>query len=84
MHMRYKLLCENIGIKFPKQRSKNFYSGVFYKPHTKISIGKKIIIRSIKPNFRTISINTKKYLRLNKKFNLNFYFKHSFSKIFND
>ncbi len=68
----YKLLCENIGIKFPKQRSKNFHSGVFYKPQTKISIGKKIIIKSIKPNFRNISINTKKYLQLNKKFNLNF------------
>ena len=44
----YKLLCENIGIKFPKQRSKNFHSGVFYKPQTKISIGKKITIKSIK------------------------------------
>ena len=79
----YKLLCENIGIKFPKQRSKNFYSGVFYKPQTKISIGKKIIINSIKPNFRNISINTKKYLQLNKKFNLNLSLKQ-YSKIFND
>ena len=79
----YKLLCENIGIKFPKQRSKNFYSGVFYKPQTKISIGKKIIIKSIKPNFRNISINTKKYLQLNKKFNLNLSLQQ-YSKIFND
>ena len=79
----YKLLCENIGIKFPKQRSKNFYSGVFYKPQTKISIGKKIIIKSIKPNFRNISTNTKKYLQLNKKFNLNLSLKQ-YSKIFND
>ena len=79
----YKLLCENIGIKFPKQRSKNFHSGVFYKPQTKISIGKKIIIKSIKPNFRNISINTKKYLHLNKKFNLNLSLKQ-YSKIFND
>ena len=79
----YKLLCENIGIKFPKQRSKNFHSGVFYKPQTKISIGKKIIIKSIKPNFRNISINTKKYLQLNKKFNLNLSLKQ-YSKIFND
>ena len=63
----YKLLCENIGIKFPKQQSKNFHSSVFYKPQTKISIGKKIIIKSIKANFRNISINTKKYLQLNKK-----------------
>ena len=79
----YKLLCENIGIKFPKQRSKNFHSGVFYKPQTKISIGKKIIIKSIKPNFRNISINTTKYLQLNKKFNLNLSLKQ-YSKIFND
>ncbi len=79
----YKLLCENIGIKFPKQRSKNFHSGVFYEPQTKISIGKKIIIKSIKPNFRNISINTKKYLNLNKKFNLNLSLQQ-YSKIFND
>ena len=79
----YKLLCENIGIKFPKQRSKNFHSGVFYKPQTKISIGKKIIIKSIKPNFRNISINSKKYLQLNKKFNLNLSLQQ-YSKIFND
>jgi len=79
----YKLLCENIGIKFPKQRSKNFHSGAFYKPQTKISIGKKIIIKSIKPNFRNISTNTKKYLQLNKKFNLNLSLKQ-YSKIFND
>ena len=79
----YKLLCENIGIKFPKQRSKKFHSGIFYKPQTKISIGKKIIIKSIKPKFRNISINTKKYLHLNKKFNLNLSLKQ-YSKIFND
>ncbi len=79
----YKLLCENIGIKFPKQQSKNFHSGVFYKPQTKISIGKKIIIKSIKANFRNISINTKKYLQLNKEFNLNLSLKR-YSKIFND
>ena len=79
----YKLLCENIGIKFPKQRSKNFHSGVFYKPQTKISIGKKIIIKSIKHNFRNISINTKKYLQLNKKFNLNLSLKQ-YSNLFND
>jgi len=79
----YKLLCENIGIKFPKQRSKNFHSSVFYKPQTKISIGKKIIIKSIKVNFKNISINTKKYLQLNKKFNLNLSLQQ-YSKIFND
>ena len=79
----YKLLCENIGIKFPKQQSKNFYRGVFYKPQTKISIGKKITIKSIKFNFRNISINTKKFLQLNKKFNLNLSLQQ-YSKLFND
>ena len=79
----YKLLCENIGIKFPKQQSKNFHSGVFYKTQTKISISKKIVIKSVKANFRNISINTKKYLQLNKKFNLNLSLKQ-YSKIFND
>ena len=79
----YKLLCENIGIKFPKQQSKNFYRGVFYKPQTKISIGKKITIKSIKFNFRNISINAKKFLQLNKKFNLNLSLQQ-YSKLFND
>ena len=32
----YKLLCDNIGIKLPKQKTTNFYSGLFYKPKTKI------------------------------------------------
>ena len=33
----YKLLCDNIGIKLPKQKTTNFYSGLFYKPKTKIN-----------------------------------------------
>ena len=60
----YKLLCDNIGIKLPKQKTTNFYSGLFYKPKTKISIGKKIIIKSTKTNFRNIKTNKKKYLSL--------------------
>ena len=56
----YKLLCDNIGIKLPKQKTTNFYSGLFYKPKTKISIGKKIIIQSNKTNFRNIKTNPKK------------------------
>ena len=65
----YKLLCDNIGIKLPKQKTTNFYSGLFYKPKTKISIGKKIIIQSTKTNFRNIKTNPKKYSKLNKNFN---------------
>ena len=67
----YKLLCENIGIKLPKQKTNNFYTGLFYQPLTKISIRKKISIQSIKPNFRNIKINKKNYELLDKKFNLN-------------
>ena len=55
----YKLLCENIGIKLPKQKTNNFYTGLFYQPLTKISIRKKISIQSIRPNFRNIKINKK-------------------------
>ena len=61
----YKLLCDNIGIKLPKQKTTNFYSGLFYKPKTKISIGKKILIQSTKTNFRNIKTNSKKYSKLN-------------------
>ena len=55
----YRLLCENIGIKLPKQKTNNFYTGLFYQPLTKISIRKKISIQSIRPNFRNIKINKK-------------------------
>ena len=44
----YKLLCENIGIKLPKQKTNNFYSGLFYQPLTKISIRKKISVQGVK------------------------------------
>jgi len=79
----YKLLCDNIGIKLPKQKTTNFYSGLFYKPKTKISIGKKIIIKSTKTNFRNIKTNTKKYSKLNKNFNLNLTLQQ-YSKLFDD
>ena len=79
----YKLLCENIGIKLPKQKTINFHSGLFYRPKTKISIGKKIIIQSTKTNFRNIKTNTKKHSPLNKNFNLNLTLKQ-YSKLFDD
>ena len=44
----YKVLCENIGIKMPKQKINNFYEGIFYKPSTKVKIRKNISIKSIK------------------------------------
>ena len=34
----FQLLCENIKIKLPKQKSLNFYPGLFYKPQTIIKI----------------------------------------------
>ena len=79
----YKLLCENIGIKFPKQKTNNFYNGIFYQPLTKVRIRKNISIQSLKNNFRNIKINNKRYSLLNKKFDLNLSLKQ-YSKLFND
>ena len=79
----YKLLCENIGIKFPKQKTNNFYNGIFYQPLTKVRIRKNISIQSLKSNFRNIKINNKRYSLLNKKFDLNLSLKQ-YSKLFND
>ena len=61
----------------------SFYSGLFYKPKTKISIGKKIIIKSTKTNFRNIKTDSKKYSKLNKNFNLNLTLQQ-YSKLFDD
>ena len=77
----YKLLCENIGIKLPKQKTNNFYDGIFYQPLTKVSIRKNISIQSFKKNFRNIKINIKKYSKLNKKFDLNLSLQQ-YSKLF--
>ena len=52
----YKLLCENIGIKLPKQKNNNFYSGIFYKPLTKISLNKKITIKSYKKTLGVLKV----------------------------
>ena len=79
----YKLLCENIGIKLPKQKSNNFYSGIFYKPLTKISLNKKITIKSYKKNFRSIKTNKNNEYSDEKKFDLNLTLKQ-YSKLFKE
>jgi len=79
----YKLLCENIGIKLPKQKSNNFYSGIFYKPLTKISFNKKITIKSYKKNFRSIKSNKNNEYSDEKKFDLNLSLKQ-YSKLFKE
>ena len=79
----YKLLCENIGIKLPKQKSNNFYSGIFYKPLTKISLNKKITIKSYKKNFRSIKSNKNNKYSDEKKFDLNLTLKQ-YSKLFKE
>ena len=79
----YKVLCENIGIKMPKQKTNNFYEGVFYKPSTKVKIRKNISIKSIKKNYRQIKTNKKNYSVLNKKFDLNLSLK-KYSHLFDD
>jgi len=79
----YKLLCENIGIKLPKQKSNNFYSGIFYKPLTKISFNKKITIKSYKKNFRSIKNNKNNEYSDEKKFDLNLTLKQ-YSKLFKE
>ena len=79
----YKVLCENIGIKMPKQKTNNFYEGIFYKPSTKINIRKNISIKSVKKNYRQIKTNKKNYSILNKKFDLNLSLK-KYSKLFDD
>ena len=79
----YKLLCENIGIKLPKQKSNNFYSGIFYKPLTKISFNKKITIKSYKKNFRSIKSNKNNEYSDEKKFDLNLNLKQ-YSKLFKE
>ena len=79
----YKLLCENIGIKLPKQKSNNFYSGIFYKPLTKISFNKKITIKSYKKNFRSIKSNKNNEYSDEKKFDLNLTLKQ-YSKLFKE
>tara|TARA_Y200000002_G_scaffold89101_1_gene71517 strand:- start:1541 stop:2743 length:1203 start_codon:yes stop_codon:yes gene_type:complete len=79
----YKLLCENIGIKLPKQKNNNFYSGIFYKPLTKISFNKKITIKSYKKNFRSIKTNKNNEYSDEKKFDLNLTLKQ-YSKLFKE
>ncbi|SMF73794.1 chorismate-binding protein [Candidatus Pelagibacter sp. HIMB1321] len=63
----YELLNNLIDIKIPKQKSLNFYKGIFYKPETVLSIN----------NF----VNSNNYKKLNKNFKININ-KKAYSKIF--
>ena len=70
----FQLLCENIKIKLPKQKSSNFYPGLVYKPQTIIKIGKNITIKSLLKNFRKLpALNGENKFFHQKKFNLNLY-----------
>ena len=68
----FQLLCENIKVKLPKQKSANFYPGLVYKPQTINKIRKNIVIKSLLKNFR--QLQTSKYENkyfFKKEFNLN-------------
>ena len=65
----YKLLCENIKVYAPKQKTNNLYPGVFYRPQTIIKLEKNIKIKSLLKNYKEIR---------NNKVN-NFFYKNNFS-----
>ena len=80
----FQLLCENIKVKLPKQKSANFYPGLVYKPQTIIKIRKNIIIKSLLKNFKkNFSIKEKNKIFYEKKFNLNLN-ESQYSKLFSD
>ena len=80
----FQLLCENIKVKLPKQKSANFYPGLVYKPQTIIKIRKNIIIKSLLKNFKkNFSIKEKNNIFYEKKFNLNLN-ESQYSKLFSD
>ena len=80
----FQLLCENIKVKLPKQKSSNFYPGLVYKPQTIIKIRKNIIIKSLLKNFKkNFSIKEKNKIFYEKKFNLNLN-ESQYSKLFSD
>ena len=65
----YKLLCENIKVYPPKQKSNNFYPSIFYRPQTIIKLEKNITVKSLLKNYKKIK---------NNKVN-NFFYKNNFS-----
>ena len=67
----YKICCQIIGIKIPKQKNDNFPKSIFYKPQTVIKFDKKILIESSISNYKNLN-NLKKS---NKKFKYNRNFK---------
>ena len=68
----FKLLCENIKVKLPRQQNSQFYPGLVYQPQTIIKIRKNIIIKSLIKKFRTIKISeSKNKYFYEKKFELN-------------
>ena len=79
----YELCCELIGVKIPKQQSNNFYKSIFYKPQTVIKIRKKIITKSVLPNFKSLkNLNkSKKKYFYQKKFKVNMTL-NQYSKLF--
>ena len=79
----YKILCELINIKIPKQKSNNFPKSIFYKPQTVIKIRNTIKVYSTIKNFRFLKDlkPSKQTLYFSKKFKVNFSLKQ-YSKIF--
>jgi len=80
----FQLLCENINIKLPKQKTSNFYPGLAYKPQTIIKIRKNVTIKSLLKNYKKnfLIIEKNKYF-YQKKFNLNLN-ESQYSKLFSD
>ena len=63
----YELLNNLIDIKLPKQKSLNFYKGIFYKPEKKIKISHKLNYKSddiFKKSKFKININKKTYTKI--------------------
>ena len=66
----YELLNNLIDIKLPKQKSLNFYKGIFYKPESVLSIKKFNYINSHKKSIKNFKINIdkKNYTKIFDKF----------------
>ncbi|WP_440912073.1 chorismate-binding protein [Candidatus Pelagibacter sp.] len=66
----YELLNNLIDIKLPKQKSLNFYKGIFYKPESVLSIKKFSYLNSHKKSIKNFEINIdkKNYTKIFDKF----------------
>ena len=66
----YELLNNLIDIKLPKQKSLNFYKGIFYKPESVLSIKKFSYLNSHKKSIKNFKINIdkKNYTKIFDKF----------------